>query len=135
MLTIWSFFIVAILSGAAQVVDASRFVFAFARDNAIPGSRYCKKVNRHTQTPVNAVWLVSILGRWTVPIGAVAVGRMGHLHGGDACLPTWTVTDVVIIMGVFIFVSVWLLLSARKLYRGSIRNIDDPIDSLDEPSK
>ena len=46
------------MTGAAQVVDASRVVFAFARDNALPGSRYWKKVNPYTQTPVNAVWFV-----------------------------------------------------------------------------
>jgi amino acid transporter len=46
------------VTGAAQGVDASRVVFAFARDNALPGSRWWKRVNRQTQTPVNAVWLV-----------------------------------------------------------------------------
>lgn len=46
------------MTGAAQAVDASRVVFAFARDNALPGSRYLKKMNRYTQTPVNAVWFV-----------------------------------------------------------------------------
>lgn len=46
------------VTGAAQGVDASRVVYAFARDNALPGSRYWKKVNGYTQTPVNAVWLV-----------------------------------------------------------------------------
>jgi amino acid transporter len=49
------------VTGAAQVVDASRVVFAFARDNALPGSRFWKKVNRHTQTPVNGVWFVVII--------------------------------------------------------------------------
>jgi amino acid transporter len=49
------------VTGAAQVVDASRVVFAFARDNALPGSRWWKKMNPYTQTPVNAVW-VAILG-------------------------------------------------------------------------
>lgn len=49
------------LCGAAQGVDASRVIFAFARDNALPGSRWWKKVNPHTQTPVNAVWLVMFL--------------------------------------------------------------------------
>ena len=49
------------VTGAAQVVDASRVVFAFARDNALPGSRWWKRMNRHTQTPVNAVWLVVVL--------------------------------------------------------------------------
>ena len=46
------------VTGAAQGVDASRVVFAFARDNALPGSRWWKQVNHSTQTPVNAVWLV-----------------------------------------------------------------------------
>ncbi|KAI0754561.1 amino acid transporter [Daedaleopsis nitida] len=59
MLVVWSFVIIAqFLCGAAQGVDASRVVFAFARDNALPGSRLWKQVNPHTQTPVNAVWLV-----------------------------------------------------------------------------
>ena len=49
------------MTGAAQVVDASRVVFAFARDNALPGSRFLKKINRYTQTPVNAVWFVVII--------------------------------------------------------------------------
>ena len=50
------------VTGAAQVVDASRVVFAFARDNALPGSRYLKKINPYTQTPVNAVWFVVSFG-------------------------------------------------------------------------
>lgn len=45
------------VTGAAQGVDASRVVFAFARDNALPGSRWWKKMNRRTATPVNAVWV------------------------------------------------------------------------------
>jgi len=62
MLAIWSFIIVVqYVTGAAQGVDASRVVFAFARDNALPGSRWWKKMNSHTQTPVNAVWLVMAL--------------------------------------------------------------------------
>ncbi|EIW52380.1 amino acid transporter [Trametes versicolor FP-101664 SS1] len=62
MLAIWSFTIIAqFLCGAAQGVDASRVVFAFARDNALPGSRWWKRVNAYTQTPVNAVWLVIAL--------------------------------------------------------------------------
>jgi amino acid transporter len=30
------------------------------RDNALPGSRWWKRMNHHTQTPVNAVWLVMV---------------------------------------------------------------------------
>ncbi|KZT33670.1 amino acid transporter [Sistotremastrum suecicum HHB10207 ss-3] len=62
MLAIWSFIIVVqFVTGAAQGVDASRVVYAFARDNALPGSRYWKKINGYTQTPVNAVWLVMVV--------------------------------------------------------------------------
>jgi amino acid transporter len=46
------------VTGAAQTVDASRVVFAFARDGALPGSRFWRQINPVTLTPVNAVWLV-----------------------------------------------------------------------------
>jgi amino acid transporter len=49
------------VTGAAQGVDASRVVFAFARDNALPGSKWWKRINHSTQTPVNAVWLVMVV--------------------------------------------------------------------------
>jgi len=59
MLAIWSLIIVVqFVTGAAQAVDASRVVYAFSRDNALPGSRFWKKINSYTQTPVNALWLV-----------------------------------------------------------------------------
>jgi len=62
MLAIWSCIIVVqFVTGAAQGVDASRVVFAFARDNALPGSRWWKRINKQTQTPVNAVWFVMVL--------------------------------------------------------------------------
>ena len=62
MLAIWSILIVVLYaSGAAQGVDASRVIFAFSRDNALPGSAWWKKVHPYTKTPVNAVWLVMAL--------------------------------------------------------------------------
>ena len=62
MLAIWSLIIVVqYVTGAAQGVDASRVVFAFARDNALPGSRWWKHIHPYTRTPVNAVWLVMVL--------------------------------------------------------------------------
>ncbi|GAA2319219.1 amino acid permease [Streptomyces violaceusniger] len=43
--------------GNAEVAAASRMVFAFSRDGALPGSRLWQRVSSHTQTPVLAVWL------------------------------------------------------------------------------
>ncbi|KAL0954076.1 hypothetical protein HGRIS_005225 [Hohenbuehelia grisea] len=59
MLVIWCLMIsIQWVNGISQGVDASRVVFAFARDNALPGSQWWKQINSYTQTPVNAVWLV-----------------------------------------------------------------------------
>ncbi|WP_262697614.1 MULTISPECIES: amino acid permease [Streptomyces] len=43
--------------GNAEVAAASRMVFAFSRDGALPGSRLWQRVSTRTQTPVHAVWL------------------------------------------------------------------------------
>ncbi|EGO23956.1 hypothetical protein SERLADRAFT_362094 [Serpula lacrymans var. lacrymans S7.9] len=56
-LALW-FLIALYMCGCSQGVDASRVIFAFSRDNALPGSRWWKKIDKRTQTPVNAVWLV-----------------------------------------------------------------------------
>ncbi|KAF7791784.1 hypothetical protein EIP86_002808 [Pleurotus ostreatoroseus] len=48
--------------GVNTLVAASRQTFAFARDGALPLSRYLYRMNRYTQTPVNCVWAVSFVG-------------------------------------------------------------------------
>lgn len=183
MLALWSLIIVVqFVTGAAQLVDASRVVFAFARDNALPGSRYLKRVNHSTQTPVNAVWFVAVisaicgvlgfsatafnslasasviglytsyaapiflritsgrdklkpgpftLGRWAVPVGAIAVAWVAFIVVVLFFPPGQTIDAkemnyaVVIIMGVFIFASASWVLSAHKWFHGPVRNIDD----------
>ncbi|KIJ64440.1 hypothetical protein HYDPIDRAFT_90326 [Hydnomerulius pinastri MD-312] len=57
----WSIAVLQYLCGCSQCIDASRVVFAFSRDDALPGSRWWKKVNPYSQTPVNAVWFVMLL--------------------------------------------------------------------------
>ncbi|MFI6284071.1 amino acid permease [Streptomyces sp. NPDC051018] len=54
--------------GNAEVAAASRMVFAFSRDNALPFSSLWRRVSRRTQTPVPAVWLsVGFAGLLAVP--------------------------------------------------------------------
>lgn len=52
--------IVQFATCAAQTADASRVVFAFARDEAIPGSRWWKQISKRTQTPIYAVAFVAV---------------------------------------------------------------------------
>jgi amino acid transporter len=48
--------------GQGCIVAASRVVFAYSRDGAIPGSRWWSKVNSKTRTPVNSVWFIITIG-------------------------------------------------------------------------
>lgn len=191
-LAIWSCIIVVqFVTGAAQGVDASRVVFAFARDNALPGSRWWKRVNHHTQTPVNAVWLVMFgaslcgllgfsataltslagasviglytsyatpiflritsgrdklvpgtfhLGRWSSPIGAVAVAWVAFINilllfppGQHTNAKTMNYA-VVIIMGVFIYAALSWVVSARKWFKGPVSNLSKE-PSLEEKGR
>ncbi|KAJ4382742.1 GABA/polyamine transporter [Didymella sp. IMI 355093] len=48
--------------GQGCMIAASRVTFAYARDDCFPFSNIWKQVNKHTQTPVNAVWLNCVVG-------------------------------------------------------------------------
>ncbi|KAF1989734.1 amino acid transporter [Aulographum hederae CBS 113979] len=65
--------------GQGCMIAASRVTFAYARDGCFPGSMYWKQVNRHTQTPVNAVWFntaIGILLLLLILAGGVAIGAL-----------------------------------------------------------
>ncbi|GAA1366809.1 amino acid permease [Streptomyces beijiangensis] len=69
--------------GNAEVAAASRMVFAFSRDNALPGSKLWRKVSSRTQTPVNAVWLsVGFAGVLALPslYSATAYGAVTAIN-------------------------------------------------------
>ena len=48
--------------GQGCMISASRVTFAYARDDCFPFSNVWKQVNKHTKTPVNAVWLNCAVG-------------------------------------------------------------------------
>lgn len=71
MLALWSFIIIVqVNTAAAQLVDASRVVFAFSRDGALPGSRFWSQVNGYTQTPIMAVIFVVV---WAALLGLLTL--------------------------------------------------------------
>ncbi|KAG6374456.1 amino acid permease-domain-containing protein [Boletus reticuloceps] len=76
-LVLWSCIILLhYMTGSSLVLSASRQSFAFARDGALPFSKFLYQVNTYTGTPVNTVWfdcvlalligLLALLGRATV---------------------------------------------------------------------
>jgi amino acid transporter len=79
--------------GQGCMVSASRVTFAYARDDCFPLSRVWKVVNKHTKTPVNAVWLncaVGISMTLLMFAGPVAIGAIFSI-GACAAFVAFTI--------------------------------------------
>jgi amino acid transporter len=67
--------------GTASVTAASRMMFAFSRDGAVPGGRTLfRKVSRTHRVPVNAVIAIAFLS-WALMLPTLANGAIGYLVG------------------------------------------------------
>jgi amino acid transporter len=81
----WAIFLLTIAAvaqffcGTASVTSASRMLFAFSRDRAVPGSRLWRKVAVN-RVPVNAVWMIGLLS-WILMIPTLINGAIGYLVG------------------------------------------------------
>ncbi|MEK6191166.1 MAG: amino acid permease [Chloroflexota bacterium] len=60
--------------GLSSVASAGRMLFAFSRDDGIPGSRWMKKVSHRFRTPANAL-IVVVVGAFVLTFLAFWVGR------------------------------------------------------------
>jgi amino acid transporter len=71
--------ICAFSMGQGCMVAASRVTYAYARDDVFPLSRIWKRVNKTTQTPVNAVWFNTVIGiclTLLIFAGPIAIGAV-----------------------------------------------------------
>ncbi len=59
--------------GLASVGAAGRMLFAFSRDDGIPGSRWLKKVSHRYRTPANALTAVAVVS-WLFTVATFLVG-------------------------------------------------------------
>lgn len=46
--------------GMSSVTANSRMIYAFARDGAVPASQFWHRINHHTRTPTNSIWLAAV---------------------------------------------------------------------------
>lgn len=108
MLALWSFIIIVqINTAAAQLVDASRVVFAFSRDGALPGSKYWSRINSYTKTPVWAVFFVVV--------GAALLGLLALQTVAGLALFSCAVIALYISYAIPIFIR---LISANDFQKG-----------------
>jgi amino acid transporter len=66
--------------GNASVTSASRMLFAFSRDGAVPGHQLWKRVARADRVPVFAVGAICFLA-WALMLPTLANGVIGYLVG------------------------------------------------------
>ena len=59
--------------GLSSLAAAGRMLFAFSRDDGIPGSAWLKRVNHRYRTPANALTAVAVVA-WLFTIAAFIVG-------------------------------------------------------------
>jgi len=79
--------------GQGCMVAASRVTFAYARDDCFPFSSWIKKVNKHTYTPVNAVWFNTTIGILLLLLifgGSVSIGAIFSV-GAIAAMVAFTI--------------------------------------------
>jgi amino acid transporter len=61
----------------ASTTSASRMMFAFSRDRAVPGHQLWRKVSKRDRVPVNTVWAIVVLAFLT-PLPALWWGYVGY---------------------------------------------------------
>jgi amino acid transporter len=66
--------------GLASLTAASRMMFAFSRDGAVPGRELWRKVSRTNRVPTNAVLAIAVLS-WALMLPTLANGAIGYLVG------------------------------------------------------
>jgi amino acid transporter len=64
----------------ASVTSASRMMFAFSRDGAIPGHRLWRRVSKRDRVPVNSVWAIAFLS-WALMLPTLKNAAVGYLVG------------------------------------------------------
>src|SRR5437868_10545330 len=83
MSTRWAEFLIFIAVVAqcfctiASTTSASRMMFAFSRDRAVPGHRLWKRVSKADRIPVYTVWAICVLAFLT-PLPALWYGYVGY---------------------------------------------------------
>lgn len=183
--------------GNAALTSSSRMVFAFSRDNAVPGGRRLwRKVSKRNQVPANALLLCGAL-IWLLMLPTLANGAIGYAVGTSVAVVglnlsysipiflrwrlgnkfqtgpwnlgrnyrwmgpiafcwiwifsilfmaptstgglwftsnfTWTDANYapLTFFGLMIVVGVWWLVSARKWYKGPVREVDEELVLMD----
>ena len=71
--------------GLSSVASAGRMLFAFSRDDGLPGAGWLKKVSHKYRTPANSLIAIVVVS-WLFTLLAFAVGASGGPGGGGIAI-------------------------------------------------
>jgi amino acid transporter len=71
--------------GLSSVASAGRMLFAFSRDDGLPGAGWLKKVSHRYRTPANSLAAIVVVA-WLFTLAAFAVGASGGPGGGGIAI-------------------------------------------------
>ncbi|EEH43521.2 uncharacterized protein PADG_08141 [Paracoccidioides brasiliensis Pb18] len=103
--------LVQIFTCCSAMLADTRMAYAFARDDALPFSKFFSQVNPYTLTPVNAVWFVVF---FSICLNCIAIGS------------TQTATAIFNITAPALDLSYIAVILAHQLYKHQVRFIEGP---------
>jgi amino acid transporter len=71
--------------GLSSVASAGRMLYAFSRDDGLPGAGWLKKVSHRYRTPTNSLAAIVVIS-WLFTLAAFAVGASGGPGGGGIAI-------------------------------------------------
>lgn len=100
--------------GFSSIASAGRMLFAFSRDDGLPGSGWLKRVSRRWRTPSNAVFAIS-LASWLL---ILIVYVLTKLFGGDPLFLIGGITSVSTVLLYWAYgVCIWLGMRGDQSWR------------------
>ncbi|OJD24882.1 hypothetical protein ACJ73_03755 [Blastomyces percursus] len=103
--------LVQFFTGCSAMLADTRMAYAFARDDALPFSKFFAKVNPYTLTPVNAVWFVVF---FSICLNCIAIGS------------TETATAIFNITAPALDLSYIAVILAHQIYKNQVQFIEGP---------
>jgi amino acid transporter len=86
--------------GLASVAAAGRMLYAFSRDDGLPGAGWLKKVSHRYRTPANSLIGIVVVS-WLFTVAAFAVGAAGGPGGGGIAIVIVTAISTIFLYAAY----------------------------------
>jgi amino acid transporter len=84
----------------SSIASAGRMLFAFSRDDGVPGSRWLKKVSHRHRTPTNALVTISVVA-FLFTVAAFYMGALGGPGGGGIAIVIVTAISTIFLYAAY----------------------------------